>query len=150
MRKIFKDHLFLQDPSKAAIKKHHSLVLRCESASEKYAWLARLKYVSESTGVDRPVRKYTSAQIQSEGSKNNDKDSRRGDKGDRPPKVSLLFLPFTFKLLCICFRSNYSNASIRHPLDFKWTTLNSNSTWTTHYQNSMIQSSPVHDDMQLS
>lgn len=74
----------LQDPSKPAIKKHHSLVLRCESASEKYAWLARLKNVSETPAVERPVRKYTSQQLEEGRAGTAEKDKKRDGK---PPKV---------------------------------------------------------------
>ena len=61
-------------------------MLRCETASEKYAWLARLKYVSESSGIERPVRKYTSAQLAEhkaaaeEGRKKHDKAEKQGVK----------------------------------------------------------------------
>ena len=84
----------LQDPSKPAIKKHHSLVLRCESASEKYAWLARLKYVSETAPADRPVRSYKSRDFTESARRGGaEKDGRRGDRrapDGRPPKVGCL------------------------------------------------------------
>lgn len=76
----------MQDPSKPAIKKHHSLVLRCESASEKYAWLARLKYVSETPASERPVRKYTSRDLE-ESKAGAEKASRRDKREGKPPKV---------------------------------------------------------------
>ena len=80
--------LDMQDPSKPAIKKHHSLVLRCESASEKYAWLARLKYVSETPASERPVRKYTSRDLE-ESKAGAEKASRRDKREGKPPKVHL-------------------------------------------------------------
>lgn len=84
---------YVQDPSKPAIKKHHSLVLRCESASEKYAWLARLKYVSETPPTERPVRKYTSRELE-ESRVGVDKTSSKKEKRDgRPPKVELAHHP---------------------------------------------------------
>ena len=53
----------MQNPAKPLVKNHQSIVLRAESASEKYAWLARLKYTSDgipgSTG--QAVRSYDSA-----------------------------------------------------------------------------------------
>ena len=48
----------LQNPAKPLVKNHQSIVLRAESASEKYAWLARLKYTSE--GIPGAVRSYDS------------------------------------------------------------------------------------------
>ena len=80
--------LRLKDPSKPAIKKHHSLVLRCESASEKYAWLARLKYVSETPASERPVRKYTSRDLE-ESKTGAEKASRKDKREGKPPKVSV-------------------------------------------------------------
>ena len=48
------------------MKNHHSLVLRAESASDKYMWLARLKNASDGGGAPGgkpPVRGYTSEQL---------------------------------------------------------------------------------------
>lgn len=46
------------------MKNHQSLVLRAESASEKYAWLARLKYASDYVGgPGTPLRSYDSAKL---------------------------------------------------------------------------------------
>jgi len=42
-----------KDPSKPAVKKHHSIVLRSESPAEKYSWLRRLKLCSEGPGAMR-------------------------------------------------------------------------------------------------
>lgn len=56
-----------QDPSKPCVKNHHSLVLRAESASEKFMWLARLKNASEGSGGARPpVRGYTSDSLRAD------------------------------------------------------------------------------------
>ena len=58
----------MQDPSKAAIKNHHSLVLRCESGAEKYAWLARLKYVADNKPPPRSqMRSYNSSDLSATG-----------------------------------------------------------------------------------
>ena len=43
-----------QDPSRPCVKNHHSLVLRAESAVDKYAWLARLRHASELAPGPRP------------------------------------------------------------------------------------------------
>lgn len=61
----------LQDPSKPCVKNHHSLVLRAESASDKYMWLARLKNAGEGTlpagGPGRPpIRPYTSQELRAD------------------------------------------------------------------------------------
>ena len=54
----------LQNPSKPLVKNHQSLVLRAESASEKYAWLARLKFAADYAGnPGTPLRSYDSAQL---------------------------------------------------------------------------------------
>ena len=82
----------MQDPSKPAIKKHHSLVLRCESAPEKYAWLARLKFVSETPAAQRPVRKYTSQELE-DSRAGAEKASRKEKRDGRPPKVGCRPLP---------------------------------------------------------
>lgn len=42
-----------QDPSKPAVKKHHSIVLRAETPAEKYSWLRRLKISAEGPGAVR-------------------------------------------------------------------------------------------------
>lgn len=59
-------------------------MLRCESAAEKYAWLARLKYVSETPASERPVRKYSSRDFTEGG-----RPEKRGEgkRDGRPPKV---------------------------------------------------------------
>lgn len=90
-----------QDPNKPAIKKHHSLVLRCESASEKYAWLARLKYVSETPASERPVRKYSSREFTEEGRRRgSDRDGKRGDD-KRDPKGTKVQQPgLSCKMKC--------------------------------------------------
>ena len=43
-----------QDPSRPCVKNHHSLVLRAETAADKYAWLARLRHASELAPGPRP------------------------------------------------------------------------------------------------
>ena len=49
------------------MKNHHSLVLRAESASDKYMWLARLKNASDgASGGKTPVRGYTSDQLRAD------------------------------------------------------------------------------------
>ena len=46
------------------MKNHQSLVLRAESASEKYAWLARLKFAADYSGSSgTPLRSYDSASL---------------------------------------------------------------------------------------
>lgn len=44
----------VQDPSRPCVKNHHSLVLRAETAADKYAWLARLRHASELAPGPRP------------------------------------------------------------------------------------------------
>ena len=58
----------VQDPSKPCVKNHHSLVLRAESASEKFMWLARLKNASDGGGTSgrAPLRSYTSDQLRAD------------------------------------------------------------------------------------
>ena len=54
----------VQNPSKPLVKNHQSLVLRAESASEKYAWLARLKFASDGSGnPNAPLRSYDSQKL---------------------------------------------------------------------------------------
>ena len=66
------DNPFLdtQDPSKPCVKNHHSLVLRAESASDKYMWLARLKNAGEGTPQTAagrpPIRPYTSQELRAD------------------------------------------------------------------------------------
>ncbi len=57
-----------QDPSKPCVKNHHSLVLRADSASEKFMWLARLKNASDGGGAGgrAPLRGYTSEQLRAD------------------------------------------------------------------------------------
>jgi hypothetical protein len=56
-----------QDPSKPCVKNHHSLVLRAESASDKYMWLARLKNASDGSAPSKsPLRGYTSEQLRAD------------------------------------------------------------------------------------
>ena len=50
----------VQNAAKPLVKNHQSIVLRAESASEKYAWLARLKYTSEGIPGATTVRSYDS------------------------------------------------------------------------------------------
>ena len=52
----------LQNPSKPLVKNHQSIVLRAESAPEKYDWLARLKFASERSTTANQVRAYDSNQ----------------------------------------------------------------------------------------
>jgi hypothetical protein len=40
-----------KDPSKPAVKKHHSIILKAETVAEKMSWLARLKAASEGPGA---------------------------------------------------------------------------------------------------
>jgi hypothetical protein len=58
----------VQDPSKPCVKNHHSLVLRAESASEKFMWLARLKNASDGTasGGRAPMKSYTSESLRAD------------------------------------------------------------------------------------
>ncbi|KAK9915279.1 hypothetical protein WJX75_007044 [Coccomyxa subellipsoidea] len=57
-----------KDPSKPCVKNHHSLVLRAESASEKFMWLARLKNASDGTasGGRAPMKSYTSESLRAD------------------------------------------------------------------------------------
>ncbi|EIE26899.1 hypothetical protein COCSUDRAFT_64712 [Coccomyxa subellipsoidea C-169] len=57
-----------KDPSKPCVKNHHSLVLRADSASEKFMWLARLKNASDGGGAGgrAPLRGYTSEQLRAD------------------------------------------------------------------------------------
>ncbi|KAK9826828.1 hypothetical protein WJX81_004888 [Elliptochloris bilobata] len=43
-----------KDPSRPCVKNHHSLVLRAETAADKYAWLARLRHASDLVPAPRP------------------------------------------------------------------------------------------------
>ncbi|KAK9789380.1 hypothetical protein WJX73_005043 [Symbiochloris irregularis] len=80
-----------KNPSKPLVKNHQSLVLRAESASEKYAWLARLKYASDYTGgPGTPLRSYDSAKLLEQARKGEDELGRLGmdpsNKGEKEKK----------------------------------------------------------------
>ena len=70
------------------IKNHVALVLRAESASEKYAWLARLKHAA--TGdVRTPMRGYTSHELERGSVQPSESDaaSEAGRQGGRSRRV---------------------------------------------------------------
>ncbi|KAK9815384.1 hypothetical protein WJX72_002710 [[Myrmecia] bisecta] len=54
-----------KDPNKSVVKNHNSIILRAETAAEKYSWLARLKFASEAAPsvASTPVRKYSSQEF---------------------------------------------------------------------------------------
>ena len=67
-RELKKTHALTwqQDPSKPAVKKHHSIVIRAETPAEKHSWLRRLKICSEGPGAMRnlpPRPTLASAQV---------------------------------------------------------------------------------------
>eukprot|EP00891_Asterochloris_glomerata_P003150 jgi/Astpho2/3150/Aster-03429 len=51
-----------KDPTRPIVKNHHSVVLRAESAAEKYSWLSRLKNASSTGGARTPPTKMDSSQ----------------------------------------------------------------------------------------
>lgn len=75
----------VQDPSKPCVKNHHSLVLRAESASEKFMWLARLKNASDGGGTSgrAPLRAYTSDQLRADSVTSSVAPTPRSDGGRR-------------------------------------------------------------------
>ncbi|KAK9864494.1 hypothetical protein WJX84_006528, partial [Apatococcus fuscideae] len=80
-----------KDPMKPCVKGHHSLVLRAETAAEKYSWLARLRYASDGSSKNQPIKKYESKDIlaqKSDASKADAKgDSRRATRDEGPSRV---------------------------------------------------------------
>ncbi|BDA43116.1 Dynamin-2B [Coccomyxa sp. Obi] len=74
-----------KDPSKPCVKNHHSLVLRAESASEKFMWLARLKNASDGGGTTgrAPLRAYTSEQLRTDSVTSSVAPTPRSDGGRR-------------------------------------------------------------------
>ena len=76
---------------KPCVKGHHSLVLRAETAAEKYSWLARLRYASDGSSKNQPIKKYESKDIlaqKSDASKADAKgDSRRATRDEGPSRV---------------------------------------------------------------
>jgi len=57
-----------QDPSRPCLKNHQSLVLRAETAADKYAWLARLRHASEAApGAARPPPRSTTEALRAPG-----------------------------------------------------------------------------------
>lgn len=81
---VSKHHVvLLQDPMKPCVKGHHSVVLRAETAAEKSSWLARLRYASDGSSKNQPIKKYRSkgnlAQTR-DGSKTDGKEQSRQDQ----------------------------------------------------------------------
>lgn len=104
----------LQDPMKPCVKGHHSLVLRAETAAEKYSWLARLRYASDGSSKNQPIKKYDSKDIlaqKSDGSKTDGKEqSRRGTKEEAPSRVSpplAIFKPSHSPARCHVLRERF-------------------------------------------
>jgi dynamin GTPase len=69
-----------KDATRPIVKNHHSVVLRAETAAEKYSWLARLKNASDGTGQRTPVKQYKSDDLLR---KDSEKDSKK-DRKERP------------------------------------------------------------------
>lgn len=73
----------LQNPHKAVAKNHHQIVLRAESAAEKYDWLARLRQASEANaGARARITQSQSRSTDHEKEPEKEKVSWEGRSGD--------------------------------------------------------------------
>ena len=83
---------FAQDTSRPIVKNHHSVVLRAESAAEKYSWLTRLLAAS---GNPLQPGKGPAGKPQQPGAK---------PPSPEQPKVAVFLLAYVCLCVCACVR----------------------------------------------